>query len=225
MRGQRNQLQSLDVRPNHRTAGGKGIGRGSGGRGDDDAIGAEGVHFHIVHANGELHHLAAVGAFQSDIVQRPILDGFGGTGQPDIDMGDHALVNGIVMFGHAPNRLVDLEALEFGQEADMPHVHAENRHLGAMHELGRAKNRAVAAQHHDDFRVVRHACGTYAEIRSFGVIDNRDFKAGAAQLAHRLGHHCAGLPEPGMRHHNRIALGHGHPPIESVALMTILIIA
>ena len=107
----------------------------------------------------------------------------------------------------------------------MPHVHAENRHLGAMHELGRAKNRAVAAQHHDDFRVVRHACGTYAEIRSFGVIDNRDFKAGAAQLAHRLGHHCAGLPEPGMRHHNRIALGHGHPPIESVALMTILIIA
>ena len=80
MRGQRNQLQSLDVRPNHRTAGGKGIGRGTGGRGDDDAIGAVGVHFHIVHANGKLHHLAAVGAFQSDVVQRPILDGFGGTG-------------------------------------------------------------------------------------------------------------------------------------------------
>ena len=39
----------------------------------------------------------------------------------------------------------------------MPHVHAENRHLGAVDEFGGAQYRAVAAQDHDDFGVVRHA--------------------------------------------------------------------
>ena len=209
VRGQRNQLQGLDVRPHDRTARGEGVGGGTGGRGDDDAVRAERVHLHIVHADGQFDHLAPVGAFQRDVVQRPILNGLGGARQPDVHMGDHAFVDRIVVGGDPADRLVDLEAFEFGQEADMPHVHAENRHLGAVDEFGGAQNRAVAAQNHDDFGVVRHTRRPHAEIRGLGVVDDRDLKTGHTQLAHRLGHYGSGLPEPGMRHHHRVALGHG----------------
>ena len=81
----------------------------------------------------------------------------------------------------------------------MPHVHAENRHLGAVDEFGGAQYRAVAAQDHDDFGVVRYARRLHAEIGGLGVVDDGDFETGHSQLAHRLGHYGSGLPEPGMR--------------------------
>lgn len=65
------------------------------------------------------------------------------------------------------------------------------------------------AQDHDDFGVVRHARRLHAEIGGLGVVDDGDFETGHSQLAHRLGHYGSGLPEPGMRHHHRVALGHG----------------
>ena len=56
-------------------------------------------------------------------------------------------VDRIVVGGDPADRLVDLEAFEFGQEADMPHVHAENRHLGAVDESGGRQTTPISYLH------------------------------------------------------------------------------
>ena len=120
MRGQRHQLQCLHIRPHDRPARGERIGGGTGRRGYDHAIATEGAHFHVVDADGQFHHLASVRAFQRDVVQRPVLNGFRFAGKPHVDVGDHALVDGIVMVGDPADGLAHLEAFEFGEKADMP---------------------------------------------------------------------------------------------------------
>ena len=99
VRGQRHQLQCLHIRPHDRPARGKRVGGGTGRRGYDHAIATEGAHLHVVDTDGQFHHFATVGAFQRDVVQRPVLDGFRRARQPYVDVGDHTFVDGIVMVG------------------------------------------------------------------------------------------------------------------------------
>ena len=118
-------------------------------------------------------------------------------------LGDHALIDQIVVIGDTADRVAHLEAFKFGQKTHMPQIHAENRHFRAMHQFGCAQNRAVAAKHDHDFGVVVHALGWRAE-------------SGRLQLAHGLADHRAALPQPTMRHHHSIASCHTMLSIRSI---------
>ena len=198
MRRQRHQLQRLDVRPHDRPSRGERVCGGSGRRRHDDAVTAERTHLHIVHPDRQLDHLATVGALQGDVVQRPVLQRLMRTRQPHIYMGDHALV----MVGDAPDRLAHLETLEFGQKTDMTHVHAENRHLRAMHQFSGPQYRAIAAKHHDDLGVLVDLVGHAAELRRLDVVDDRHLEPDVAQPVDRLRHHRAAFTQTRMRHHH-----------------------
>ena len=112
-----------------------------------------------------VRHFATVCTLQRDVIQRPILNRLACSRQPHIDMRNHAFVNGIIMLGNPADRLTHLEAFKLRQKADMPQVHAKNRHTGAVHQFSRSKNGAIPAEHHHDLSTFRNHRRLLAEIR------------------------------------------------------------
>ena len=68
-----------------------------------------------------------------------------------------ALFDVVVAVDDAAHGVVHVVALDLGEEPDVAHVDAEHRSGALAHELGRAQDRAVAAEHDREFDVAdRH---------------------------------------------------------------------
>ena len=176
-------------------------------RGDDDAVRAERVHLHIVHADGQFDHLAPVGAFQCDVVQRPILNGLWWRQAARRPHGRSCVRRSNSRGGDPADRLNRSGSFQFGGKPACL-VHAENRR-GCS---GRVRRRAVSLPSPPERRFRCRPTprgGCTPKSGGLGVVDG-DFETGHFhQLALRLGHYGSGLPGHSMRHHHRVALGHG----------------
>src|SRR6476661_4138138 len=68
----------------------------------------------------------------------------------------HALFDGVVVARDVLDRGVEVVSLRLGEEAHVPEVDAEQRHVHAAGELGASQDRAVTAEDHDEVAPLGH---------------------------------------------------------------------
>ena len=129
------------------------VGSGAGGRGDDDAVGAEGSDELLFDFDREVTH-AGDGAFgDDDVVESvPLLDGLAVAD----DFGVHHAADLNVRLVLAPivEGGVEVGQGDFGEEAERAEVDAEDGCGGAGKGAGRGEEGAIAAEDDDEIRLV-----------------------------------------------------------------------
>ena len=183
-------------RENDGAAGGERIGRGAGGRGDDEAIGFVGANELLVHVRVQIDHAGDGGFGQHGVVEGfvgghhlPAAHHFGGQ---QLALGDAVLAaEGALQLGV---QLVDGDG---GQEAQAAEVHGEERGLAPADGARGGEQGAIAAEHDDQVAafgnfVPRDAAGArWAGVES-GLLVDANGHAAAAQPLDERGHDVGG---------------------------------
>ena len=141
--------------------GGEVVGRGAGGSGDDDAVGAEGGDELLVDLDGEVAH-AGDGAFGDDDVVEgvPLLDGFAVADDLGVHHAADFNLGAVVAPGFEGG--VELGEGDLGEEAEGAEVHTEDGGGGTGEGSGCGQEGAIAAENDDQIGLV------------FGQVDARD---------------------------------------------------
>ena len=167
VRTDRGDQHGVDVRHDNGPVGSEIVGRGAGGGGDDDAVGAEGGDGLLVYLDGEVAH-AGDGSFgYDDVVEGVPL--FDESAVAD-DLGAHHAANfdlgAVVAPGFEGG--VELREGDFGEEAEGPEVDAEDGGGGAGEGSGCGEEGAVAAEDDDEVGFV------FGEIDAWDGMDAGD---------------------------------------------------
>src|SRR5699024_10004905 len=136
--------------PDDGAAGGEGVGRRSGGGGQDDAVAAEGGHGAGVDAEDDVDHPRFRGLLDGRLVERAGVEDVL-TLVPDGYVEGEALLDGVVALGGAVDSLGEVFSLALGEESHMPEVDAHEGRSGAVEAFGRAQDGPVAAEDDDEF--------------------------------------------------------------------------
>src|SRR5690606_21614295 len=121
----------------------------AGRRRDDDAVAPEGRQRPAVDLDDDLDHALPVGLLDGRLVEGPAREDVA-LGCADRDLADAALLDLVVAGPDALDGGAEVLALGLGEEPDVAEVDAEDGDVGAAGELGRAQDRAVAAEDDDD---------------------------------------------------------------------------
>ena len=153
VRTDRGDQHGVDVRHDNGPVGSEIVGRGAGGGGDDDAVGAEGGDGLLVYLDGEVAH-AGDGSFgYDDVVEGVPL--FDESAVAD-DLGAHHAANfdlgAVVAPGFEGG--VELREGDFGEEAEGPEVDAEDGGGGAGEGSRCGQEGAVATEDDDQIWLV-----------------------------------------------------------------------
>ena len=72
---------------------------------------------------------------------------------PDFHVDCHAFFNGIFVVDDAANGFSQVALFGFGEEADVPQIHTDERNTGSAYHFCGTKNRTVATEHHAKFNI------------------------------------------------------------------------
>ena len=131
----------------HDGAGGrKGVSGRPGWRGDDQAIGAQGIHVGFADFDAHLDHASATRAVEYDIVQRRGREHLG-IAAPDAAGKQHAGFGFVAPLQQGTERGRRIFDGDVGDEAKPPMVDPDHRHIERGQLARRAQHGAVAARH------------------------------------------------------------------------------
>src|SRR5688572_21113456 len=129
-RGDRREQQRIDDRLHDRATRGEVVGRRSGGRGDDEAVGAD-LHHHVVaDRHRQLDDARERGLGDHHVVQYQLV-GEARTGPEHLRVQHHPFFDRCAPLEHAFKRWVQIVQRDLGQEAEAAEVDAGSRDIGA----------------------------------------------------------------------------------------------
>ena len=142
MRADRREHEDGGRGVDERAAGGEVVGRGAGGGGEDEAVGAVFVHAGAVGEHGEAAHAEHVAGLDDEVVER---QGEAAVGEADLEEG--ALLDAEVAAEDGVQRGADVIARVGGEEAEFAAIDAEERHAFEGRGFRDAEEGAVTADH------------------------------------------------------------------------------
>ncbi|MPM25288.1 hypothetical protein SDC9_71778 [bioreactor metagenome] len=153
---QRDDEHRVHARPGHRTAGRERVRRGTGRRGDQDAVAAPPRQRLVVDGHHGLEH-----PLPGRLLQRGLIDGEGLPEHRPGGLGQHAHPGRETRLGvvrpvaDGRDHLVDLGGLGLGEEPDVAEVDPEDRQVDRQGPLDTAQDGAVAAEDDHQLAAVR----------------------------------------------------------------------
>ena len=133
-------------------ASGHGVGRGAGGRADNDAVAGEGRGLHAVALHRELNHPGNGALGDGGVVERQLV-------KEHLSLAahrgaeHHALFHPVVV-GREPGEELQLPGLQLRHKAHGADVDAEDGHMVTGGNLGGVENGAVAAKADEQIRIL-----------------------------------------------------------------------
>ena len=180
--------QTRQGRLQHGAAGGEGVGRGAGGRGDDQAVSALVGHEMPVHRHPQLHHPRGGAPVDHHVVQgQGVKHALGAA--PNLAVHQHPMVFFIGPMQHGLQSGFYLVQGDVGDETQAALVDANEGHAVRRQLPAKAQHGAVTAQHQRQVAALRNAshiqCGQTLNARMGGrdLFDRHQ----AALLAQKIG--------------------------------------
>ena len=171
---ERHEQQGLHLRPDDRTPCGERVRRGAGRRGTHDAVAQPSRQGPPVDLDHQVQHPVLRRLLDRDLVERPgVHDLDAVVEDPGVDR--HALLDPVVTGDDGLHDLLQVLALQLGEEADVPEVHAQEGDAHPARALRTTQDRSVAAEHDDQL-----ASGGR---RAFGQRVDRDHAGDGQDLA------------------------------------------
>ena len=163
----------------------------------------------VVDLEGHLEHPLPLGLLHRRLVQRPV-PGDHLLADPDVDVEGEPLLHPVAALDDVPDGVRQRLRLGLGEEADPAEVDPEQRGPGGPGQLGRAQERAVAAEHQHHLAagrgrlVRRHRLDVGdAEIGRL-VLEHPDLEAGRQQQLADLAGPVDHVPPAGVRDQQRV---------------------
>ena len=152
MGDQRHEQQRLDLRPDHGSAPGVGVGGRSGRGRHHQAVAAEGGHRLPIDPDGDLEHAGAVALLQSRLIQGPVVSDRT-IGGGDFNINGHTGLHRVSTINEVGDDSLDRIGVGLRQEADVARVDPHQGDVALASYFRGAQNRAIPAQHEDEIDV------------------------------------------------------------------------
>ncbi len=188
---------------------------GTGGRGDDHAVGGVRRERRAVHVDFESDEAAGVDLLEHSFVEREPAAARRAR-RLDLDREHHALGDLVVAREQAIERGVEVVGLDLGEVTELPDVHAEHGDAGFVRQVDGAEHRAVTAERDHDVEPFGELVELDREMREPGAVGvgsgHAHFDAVLGEeVGGALGELDRGRPER-MRHEPDPARGHRRAP-------------
>ena len=147
VRVHRHDDDGIQLRMHDRTTGGQRVGGGTGGRGDDQAVGLLAADELAVDIQLELDHPGRLARVQDHVVERIALPHRVDTAT-HLGIEEEAALDDVLAVQHLADLGLQFIRADVGEEAQATAVDPQHRHLVPGQRAGRAEHAAIAADHH-----------------------------------------------------------------------------